>query len=313
MASSNLILTLGKVIVAAAWVDGEVTMAEINSLKDLLFQLPRNSDQPNQRLTELEWAQLEIYLDSPVEATERTRLIEELKQAVRTSADKKLVMSTLESVMQADGLVNSEERKVLAEVEAALDEADTSLFGQLAKLVNGAVARRSEAIANAPNREAYFEDFVKNKVFFALKQRLERESKALDISDDLLRKLSLAGGLMARVAYVDERVTVGEFSSMVHELQNKWNITREAAMLVTEVAVSEVSKKLDYFRLSREFSAVTTIEERVAFVDVLYEVAEADGDTSLGELNEINDIAHSLYVTQQHLSAHRRSKDKTGS
>jgi hypothetical protein len=172
MANSNLVLTLGKVIVAAAWVDGQVTVAEINSLKDLLFRLPRNSDQPNQRLTELEWAQLEIYLDSPVEAAERTRLIEELKRAVRTSMDKDLVMSTLESVIEADGLVNAAEKAVLAEVETALDEVDTSLFGQLAKLVNGAVSRRAEAMANAPNREAYFDDFVKNKdQYFSNKSR----------------------------------------------------------------------------------------------------------------------------------------------
>jgi uncharacterized tellurite resistance protein B-like protein len=165
-------------------------------------------------------------------------------------------------------------------------------------------------MANAPNREAYFDDFVKNKVFFALKQRLESEGKSLDVSDNLLRKLSLAGGLMARVAYVDERVTVGEANSIVHELHDTWKTSREAATLAAEVAVSEVSKKLDYFRLSREFSAVTTIEERVAFVNMLYGIAEADGEASLDELNEINDIAHSLYVTQQHLSAHRRSKGK---
>lgn len=311
MANRNLVLTLGKVIVAAAWADGEITTAEINSLKDLLFRLPRNSDKPNQRLTELEWAQLEIYIDSPVEAAERARLIEELKQAVRTSRDKELAVSTLDSVIEADGVVSKTEKDVLAEVEAALDDADTGLFGQLAKLVNGAVTRRSEALANAPNREAYFDDFIKNKVFFALKQRLEAEGKTVDIPDDDLRKLSLAGGLMARVAYVDKRVTVGEYSSIVNELQDKWDIAREAAMLVAEVAVSEVSNKLDHFRLSREFSAVTTIDERVAFVDILYEIAEADGETSLDELNEINEIAHSLYVTQRHLSAYRRSKGKS--
>ena len=41
MSDRNLIFTLAKVIIAAAWADGQVSHEEVNSLKDLLFQLPR--------------------------------------------------------------------------------------------------------------------------------------------------------------------------------------------------------------------------------------------------------------------------------
>jgi len=37
VADSNLILNLAKVVIAAAWVDGEIDHEEINNLKDLLF------------------------------------------------------------------------------------------------------------------------------------------------------------------------------------------------------------------------------------------------------------------------------------
>ena len=40
MSGSNVILALGKAMIAAAWTDGTVNNDEINCLKDLLFQLP---------------------------------------------------------------------------------------------------------------------------------------------------------------------------------------------------------------------------------------------------------------------------------
>ncbi len=43
MANSPVIMALAKVMVAAAWADGDVSLDEVNSLKDLLFHLPEMS------------------------------------------------------------------------------------------------------------------------------------------------------------------------------------------------------------------------------------------------------------------------------
>jgi len=56
MANENVIKAIAKVMIAAAWVDGEITNDEINSLKDLLFRLPD--------MTASDWAELDIYRDS---------------------------------------------------------------------------------------------------------------------------------------------------------------------------------------------------------------------------------------------------------
>src|SRR4030065_2367774 len=95
MASSNLILTLGKVLVAGAWAAHEVANEEINSLKDLLFRLPE--------LTGREWASLVMYIESPVGDAERLRLVEQLKDQLRTTADKRLGLQALGALVQADG------------------------------------------------------------------------------------------------------------------------------------------------------------------------------------------------------------------
>jgi uncharacterized tellurite resistance protein B-like protein len=301
MSDKNLILTLAKVIIAAAWADGEMALEEINSLKDLLFRLPRTG---GTQIAGREWAMLEMYIESPVDAAERARLVEELQAALRTPKDRAMALSALEDLIQADGVVTDEEQAIVEEIKSAIEAVDVGVIGQLGRLIRGTVQRRSQIVASAPNREEYFEDFIKNKVYYAVRQRLNLGEADLDIPEADLRKLSLAGGLMARVAHVDREVTEDEFNTMANALQVSWDITRETAAFVAEIAVSEVSAELDYFRLTREFSTSTTEEERVRFLDVLFAVADADGHVSHEEIEEIRRIAKSLNLThKQFISA----------
>ena len=169
MSDKNLILTLAKVIIAAAWADGEMTLEEINSLKELLFRLPRAG---GVQITGREWARLEMYIESPVGAAERARLVELLQAALRTPKDRALALSALEDLIQANGVVTDEEQAVVEEIKAAIEAVDLGMIGQLGRLIRGTAQRRSQAVADAPNREEYFEDFIKNKVYYAVQQRL---------------------------------------------------------------------------------------------------------------------------------------------
>ena len=121
MSDKNLILTLAKVIIAAAWADGEMALEEINSLKDLLFQLPYSGFKTGSRTTAREWATLEIYIESPVDAAERARLVEALQAALQTPEDKALALSALENLIRADGVVTKEEQRVAKEIGAAIE------------------------------------------------------------------------------------------------------------------------------------------------------------------------------------------------
>jgi uncharacterized tellurite resistance protein B-like protein len=299
MSERELILALARVIIAAAWADGDMAVEEINSLKDLLFQLPHIGRERVMQITEREWAMLDMYIESPVSAGERARLVEQLQAALRTSKDRALALSALENIVQADGQVTEEERAVAEEIKAAIETADAGIAGQLGRLIRGAVQRRSQAVADAPNREEYLEDFIKNKVYYAVRQRLNLSEAELHVPEADLRKLSLAGGLMGRVAHVDREVVEGEFEAMVDALQAGWDISREAAALVAEVAVSEIGAGLDHFRLSREFCTGTTEDERVRFLDVLFAVADADGRVSHDEIEEIRRIAKMLHLTHK--------------
>ncbi|MDH3675955.1 MAG: TerB family tellurite resistance protein [Anaerolineae bacterium] len=283
MSEENMLMTLGKVIIAVAWADGQVTREEVNSLKTLLLRLPK--------LSAREWARLEMYIETPVDEAERNRLVEELRQSISSQSDKELVRTALQDMVHADDVVTADEQQVMAEISAAIDSVEVGAMGGLFQLVKDMVGRQSQATADAPNREQYFEDFVKNKVYYSVQRRLELNEGELKLSDDKLRKLSLAGGIMARVARVDEEVTETEFNQIVEVLQAEWKIPREEATFVAEVAVSDTAAEMDRFYLIDGFMKVCSSAELIEFLDVLFAVAAADAEISYDETEEVRSIA----------------------
>jgi uncharacterized tellurite resistance protein B-like protein len=291
MAKTNLIMALAKVIIAAAWADGEMSNEEINSLKDLLFRMPE--------MTARDWARLEIYMHSPVSQSDRLRLVQELQASLSTPADKALAISKLEELAAADDVVTAEERAVVKEIKGALQEVDVSIFGRMGRLLRGPVQRRAEAVAESHNRELFLDDFLKNRIFYKVRRHLDQDTFELDLPEIELRKLSLAGGLMARVAMVDHQVTEEEFEAMLAIMLQKWELSREAAAFVAEIAVDEISKDLDFYRLTRRFFELTSEAERLRLLDVLFAVAQAGGRVSYEETEEIRTISKMLKLTHK--------------
>ena len=299
MSDRNFIITLSKVIIAAAWADGQIQHEERNSLKDLLFRLPQIGLDQGLQLTGQEWQMLEMYMHAPIDDAERQRLIEDLQSAMRTPKQKELIVQALDQMANADGEVTEEETAVINQIKQAIHNVDTSVVSQLGKLVGFAMKRRSTVAAKAPNRERFFNDFVKNKVFYAVARRLRIDQKEINIPEDQLRMLSLAGGLMAMVAHVDQQVVEEEFEAMVQAMETHWGVGKETAVFVAEIAVSEAAGELDHHRTVREFATSITPEERIRFIDVLFAVADADGHVTYDEIEEIRAITRSMHVHNQ--------------
>jgi uncharacterized tellurite resistance protein B-like protein len=288
MPKERLIMTLAKVIIAVAWADGELTHEEVNSMKDLLWHLPQ--------LSARDWASLQIYIDSPVGEAERARLVAELQQAIRTPRDRDRVLATLDELMHADGDVSEEEEQVAGEIRAAVEAVDVGLLSQLVK---GMTARRTEAAAGAPNREEFLDDYLRNRVYYGIRRRLDMGEAELEVSDDALRTLSLAGGLMAQIAQVKASVTNNEVEVMVDALRAYWHLTPGEAAFVASVALSETAALMDPYRLARRFAEKCSYQERAEFLEVLFAVAAADGEATHDEIEEIRAIARSLKLAHE--------------
>lgn len=286
MSKESLILALAKVLVAAAWADGELTHEEANSMKDLLWRLPQ--------LSARRWASLQIYLEAPVGEAERARLVKELQHALRRPQDRQLALRTLDEMVHADGQVTEEEERVVAEIREAIESADVGLF---ARLVKGMTHRRSEAAAAAPNREEYLDDFIQNKVYYGVRRRLDLGEKELDLDEATLRTLSLAGGMMAQVARVHPDATDEQVAAMVDALQEHWHLDKDEAAFVASVAISETATLLDRYRLARRFAQACDRQERLDFLDVLFAIAAADGELTHKETEEIREMSHWLKLS----------------
>jgi uncharacterized tellurite resistance protein B-like protein len=287
MATNDLIMTIGKVIIATAWADGMITDDEVNSLKDLLWRLPA--------VNAREWEELEIYLDAPVDDAERERLVAQLRQQIDTTDARNLAFSAIDNMVSADGVMSDSERAVVAEIKSSLDSADVGVWGSLSRML---ISRRTEAAASAPNREVYLNDFVRNRVYYKMRQRLSAENRQWEIPDDELRRLGLAGGLLALIAQFSEGVSDKERSAMESALQSAWSLPPDSVAFIVEVALAN-GEKLDLFRVVREFSEVTTDEERQAFLNALFTVAAADNKASFDEIEQLRLVAKGFKLSHQ--------------
>ena len=281
----KLMGTLAKVVAAAGWADRALNSDEIENLKDLLFQFQRSVIDPR------EDAMFEMYIKSPVSVAERERLVEELRETVWSEEDKTYVLFAVKRMVESDGQVKEEEQEMLEQLQVSVDAVNTGLFGNLERLVRGAMRRRSRAVSHAPNREKYFEEFLRDKVYYEVRRRLDLIKSDITIPDPELRKLSLVGGMMAHVARVDHIIIENEVETITSILETTWGLSREAAVFVMQCAIADVSRDFDYLRMTREFTELTTAAERNKLLELLFAVANADGHVSDEELLEITYLA----------------------
>lgn len=299
MNDRDILLKLARVIIAVAWTDGEISNEEINCLKDLLFSMRQSGFDDVMQFSGQEWARLEMYIETPVDAAERERLVVDLQNALSSPQQKQTALLALQNIVDADGFISESEREVVKEIREAIESVEVGMLGGLQRLVGGAMQRRAAAVAGAPNREAYFDDFIKNKVFYSVSEKLRDDNRELDISESDLRKLSLVGGLMAKIAQMDREVTEAEFNRMVEVITKNWNLGIEEATFVAEIAVSAVDVTYDIFRMMRELATSTSEAERRRILVVLFAVGAADGDLSYEETEQIRLISRGLDLTHK--------------
>jgi len=291
MPDRKFIITLAKLLIAAAWADGELKNEEVNALKDLLFSL--------EDVTGEEWAHLEIYIDSPVSSEERDELLGEVLAQIRSEEDKDLVVGTLENLFKADGVVSNEERVLLEEVKKGVSDVSTGIAARLSGMIKGAMGKRVQTYGAATQRDSRIDDYIKNTVYYQLKSESEKKGMIIELPEQKIRKLCLAAGLLARISAVDSGISDEEKQSIKQVLSTEWSMSEQEARAVTEISCNRTLKGLDYFHLTREFFDCTSIDERRKFLKCLFQIANASDKTSYDETEEIRKIAKSLKLSHR--------------
>ena len=295
MATRDFILDLGKLMIGIAWIDGRLEQDEINALKELLFLLPDISGE--------DWMQLEIYMTHAVGDAERRDLLDRVLAGIRSSGDKQLVIETLEKLVAVDGSDRANESAFLESIRQDIEGSSTGpstklrtgLLGHLAAPLRQTLKRK----AGQGSREDRIEDFIKNTIYFQLTSELEQQGRTLSIPETEARKICLAAGLMAHVAWVDNEVCHREREAMSLALRELWNVPDDEARLITEMSQARIMHGLDLVRLTSGFCHHTSIEERKAFLRCLFAIANAAENTSHDEIEAIRQIAKSFELAHQ--------------
>ena len=131
MLNKEFVMDLAKLVIGAAWADGQLQNEEIDSLKDLLFNLDE--------VTGKDWANLEIYMDSPVEPQEREELLRRVLLQIKSEQDRDFVILTLENLFQADGIISDEEKAILQKIKEQTSSVDIGILAKLSKIIKDSI------------------------------------------------------------------------------------------------------------------------------------------------------------------------------
>ncbi|MFW6286353.1 MAG: TerB family tellurite resistance protein [Candidatus Sumerlaeota bacterium] len=293
MTEKAFIMDLAKLMIAAAWADGELAREERDALKDLLFRLDKVSGD--------DWRTLEMYLESPASEAETETLIQNVLDAMQTKGQKEMALNVLEELFKCDGEVTGDEREFLHAFEAAAADVGTGVFSRLSGALKTTVMRRRETVEErSALRERGKEDYLNNVIFYDLKRRDPKAATTLKPSEAEVRKLCLATGLLTVVANLDEEVAAGEREAITEVLRKDWDLSKPQAELLVDIACERSSKGLDSFRLSQRFYACTDEAERHAFLKTLFKVANATDKTDFEEIETIRMISQQLKMSHKH-------------
>ena len=284
--TETLTFMLAKLMIAVSWADGKIDNAEVNALKEVLFSLPE--------LDAAEWAELEIYMDSPVGESERSLLLENVLAVLSSTSEKQHVLKTLEALIAIDGDVSGEEKTVLNELKTAIESKPTGVLGLFSQLTKGVLKKKNKKGKEILLRERQLEDFIRNKILYDFKRNFP---ELIRISEEQLKKLCSASALLGRVAFVDGDFSKKELEMLVSVLQSEWSLAEPDANLLAEIVRRRVMEGFDYHHLTHNFFKQTTPEERTRFINCLFLMANASEMTSSEEIEEIRLIAKSLKIS----------------
>ncbi len=284
MANVGLPPALAKTLLAIAWADHDLHPEEETTIKEVISLLPTLSAQ--------EWALIELYFVAPIGEEERGELLQQLIAFIRSDADKRIALEAIDAMINADGLIQPNEEAVAQQIRAALSTIDVTPLGVMGR-------RLSNIVRAVPRRERALELWRTNPVLYVLQTRTDTsgvEGPAVEVA-------ALAAAIMAQVARVASATTDQERPVLAHALINDWLMPQQIAERMAEDALGLTHRTIDYHRISRELVPRTEARQRVALLDTLFAIANAAGQVSPNEIDEIRIIAERLQLTRQQFIA----------
>ncbi|MDP0496298.1 MAG: TerB family tellurite resistance protein [Verrucomicrobiota bacterium JB024] len=283
---------LARVLMAAAWTQGSLQESEADALKDLLFQLPA--------LNESDWEELQELLDKPVSSRRAERYQREFSALLAGEGALTFAAYAVERVTgTGSGAGAPPEAKTVEQIRTCIGQSGDDALLCMYQLIEEPLHERRQADEHEQlHRLSETQTFLDERMGGILAGDWPQP-----LSPEELRRLSLAGILLSFVIHADERIDENEILTAEKYLCEAWGLTEEKAQFVVQVSLSDRIEGIDLMRVCRWFYEATSEEERIGFLEVLFDVGIADGALDDREIDIIMLIAADLRFDQHHFQA----------
>ena len=284
-------IALGKTLIAAAWVDGELNHHELHCLKNLILQFPG--------ITFDDWRKLKIYLAYPMCKAEQLLIAEKFIEQVYLTSHRATAWSSLIAVLQADGDINIEEKKLIEEIDSALAENSENFLRKLKFFFFKHTIKDKEAWSkDANSRDRFIHEFFDNPVYFLFRKTLLKSEINVPYSKPELQKVCLYSALLCWLSKVDENISLPELRTIRSILTETCGLAPDVAKCIQEVSFAIDINDIQLNELARSLCDATSKVERNELFFALTKLVAVDEQVSDKELECLRLIALYLEISQ---------------
>lgn len=280
-------VSLGKILIAAAWVDGELNEEELECIKSIILRFPSISFE--------DWRKLKIYLAYPIGPAEQLALVEEFSEKVYLTKHRKQAWAALVEVLKADGMVNVEEKAFALEMNEAIKENSESFLRKLKFfLFKSRIEGEDPWPSPRKGRDKFIHEFFDNPVYFIFRKALLSEKLEIPHSKPELQKVCLFAAILCWLANIDAKITFHEIRTMRKILAEDCGLDDAIAKCILDVAFSIDVSELQLCELSAALADATDQAERNEMFEQLSRLVISDQVVQAEEVECLRTVA--LYL-----------------
>jgi len=276
---------LGKLLIAAAWSDGEVNQAELNCLKSLILQMPN--------ITFEDWRKLKIYLAYPITATEQDSIVSDFVSKVYNGMHKKEALRAIIEIIEADGQVTIEEEKFTTQIETAISKGGPSLLRTI-KFFLFKSSILAERGWTKTGRDRMIHEFFDNPIYFVFRKAILIEQLEIHYSKPYLQKVCLFAGILCWLAQMDDAICLVEEDKILDILTKRCELETKLAQCILKVTARVNISEMQLSELVGTLKDSSSKEECEGFFRDVMSMALIDGKLSVTELECVRTVA--LYL-----------------
>lgn len=286
MYDAKLSLALAKALSVATPMVGSIRPVDRHVFKDLLFQLPD--------LGQRDWNELASLIDQ-IPQLDTEEMLQDLRSILALPDQRPIVCYALERVFAGVPRVSLNEDVIERALDALIYEPTPGSLCHLGALVEDALMMRLSCEHGQPEDLAELRKIVhaRTGIFLA-------NDVASRLSEAKMNRLCLEATLIALVAHADGKVDDPELHVCRNFLCRMWSLPLREADFVLNLSLADRFDAMDVLRVCRWLYELTTRQERLRFLELLFDLAAVDNDLSDKEVETLMQIAANLRIEQEH-------------